>query len=350
MNQRPWWRPDVFAAREPYLDGRRAVIAAIRRFFAERDFAEVETPALQVSPGIEPHLIAFETELAEPFQDGDRQNLYLHTSPEFAMKKLLVAGQPRIFQLARCFRNGERSATHHPEFTMLEWYRTGADYRALMTDCEALLRAIMAAVPANALVRGEKRSDPGAEWEYVSVAEAFRRDAGIDVLATAREPLAPDADLLRAEADRIGVYTSPSDSWDDIFFRIFLARIEGGLGVGAPTILYDYPVSMAALSRVKPGDPRLAERFELYVAGLELANAFSELIDAAEQRRRFEADLARKRELFGAAYPIDQDFLAALEYGLPDCAGIALGVDRLVMLATGAATIEDVLWAPVAAT
>jgi lysyl-tRNA synthetase class 2 len=350
MNQRPWWRPDEFAARKPNLEARMAVIAAIRRFFAERDFAEVETPALQVSPGIEPHLIAFETELAEPFQDGARRNLYLHTSPEFAMKKLLVAGQPRIYQLARCYRNGERSATHHPEFTMLEWYRTGADYRALMDDCEELLRAVMAAVPAAALVRGEKRSDPGAEWEYLTVAEAFRRDAGIDVLATAPDPLAPDAGLLRAETDRIGVYSSPSDSWEDIFFRVFLARIEGGLGVDAPTVLYDYPVSMAALSRAKPDDPRLAERFELYVSGLELANAFSELTDAAEQRRRFETDVARKRELFGSAYPIDEDFLAALDHGLADCAGIALGVDRLVMLATGAPRIEDVLWAPVAAT
>ena len=164
------------------------------------------------------------------------------------------------------------------------------------------------------------------------------------------DPLVPDAGLLRAEADRIGVYSSPSDGWEDIFFRIFLARIEGGLGVDAPTVLYDYPVSMAALSREKPGDPNLAERFELYVSGLELANAFSELTDADEQRRRFETDVARKRDLFGSAYPIDEDLLAALDHGLADCAGIALGVDRLVMLATGAPRIEDVLWAPVAAT
>ncbi len=350
MNRSQWWRPDELAARKPYLDGRMAVIAAIRRFFAARGFAEVETPALQVSPGIEPHLIAFATELAEPFRDGDRRTLHLHTSPEFAMKKLLVAGMPRIYQLARCFRNGERSATHHPEFTMLEWYRAGADYRALMADCEALLRAVMAAVPAGVLARGEMRSDPDAEWEYLTVADAFRRDAGIDLLATAPDPLAPDAGLLRAEAERIGVFTNASDSWEDVFFRIFLARIEGRLGAGAPTVLHDYPASMAALSRIKPDDPRLAERIELYVAGLELANAFSELTDAAEQRRRFEADVARKRELFGSAYPIDEDFLAALDHGLPASAGIALGVDRLVMLATGAPRIEDVLWAPVAAT
>ena len=350
MNQRPWWHPDEFAARKPYLDARMAVIAAIRLFFAERDFTEVETPALQTSPGIEPHLIAFKTELREPFRDGESRRLYLHTSPEFAMKKLLVAGQKRIYQLARCFRNAERSGTHHPEFTMLEWYRVGTDYRALMTDCEALLHAVMAAVPATALVRGDKCSDPDAEWNYLTVAEAFQRDAGIDLLATAPEASVPDAGLFRVEADRIGVFTSPSDSWEDVFFRIFLARIEDGLGIDAPTVLYDYPVSMAALSRVKTDDPRLAERFELYASGLELANAYSELTDAAEQRRRFESDVARKRELFGSAYPIDEDFLAALDYGLPNCAGIALGVDRLVMLATGAPTIEEVLWAPVAAT
>ncbi len=350
MTEKPWWDPNAFAARKPYLDARIAVIGAIRRFFAMRDFAEVETPALQVSPGLEPHLIAFETELVEPFRDGARARLYLHTSPELAMKKLLAAGLPRIFQLARCFRNGERSATHHPEFTMLEWYRAGAGYRALMADCEALLRDVLAAVPATALVRGDRRCDPGADWEYLTVAEAFRRDAGIDLLATAPDPLAPDAARLRAEAKRIGVFTNPADTWEDVFFRIFLARIEGGLGIGAPTVLYDYPASMAALSRLKPDDARLAERFEVYVAGLELANAFSELTDAAEQQRRFEADVARKRELFGSAYPIDADFIAALDHGLPDCAGIALGVDRLVMLATGAGRIEDVLWAPVAAT
>ena len=350
MNQRPWWHPDEYAARKPYLDARMSIISAIRRFFVERDFAEVETPALQISPGIEPHLIAFETDLREPFRDGESSRLYLHTSPEFAMKKLLVAGHKRIYQFARCFRNAERSATHHPEFTMLEWYRVGTDYRALMADCEALLRAVMAAVPATLLVRGDKRSNPDAEWKYLTVAEAFQRDAGIDLLATAPNAVAPNAGLIRAEADRIGVFNSPSDSWEDVFFRIFLARIEGGLGIDAPTVLYDYPVSMAALSRVKSDDPRLAERFELYASGLELANAYSELIDADEQRRRFKADVARKLELFGSAYPIDEDFLAALDHGLPNCAGIALGVDRLVMLATGAPTIQDVLWAPVVAT
>lgn len=327
-----------------------AVVRAVRRFFEVRGFAEVETPALQISPGMEPHLVAFETEIKEPLAAASSRRLYLHTSPEFAMKKLLAAGEPRLYQIARVWRNGERSATHHPEFSMLEWYRAGAAYRDLMADCEALLRTVFEAVQValrgapDAFVWRGARSAPAADWRYVTVAEAFDRHSGIDLLATAGE----EAGALREEAMRIGIRTGERDSWEDVFFRIFLDRIEPHLGIDAPTILYDYPVSMAALARPHPTDPRLAERFELYVAGLELANGFSELTDAAEQRRRFEADQARKRALFGYDYPIDEDFLAALEAGLPESAGIALGLDRLVMLATGAERIEDVLWAPVA--
>lgn len=349
----PWWDRDRFAARRPYLEARMAVLRAVRRFFDERGFAEVETPALQVSPGMEPHLTAFETEIQEPFLDGARTRLYLHTSPEFAMKKLLVAGEPRLYQIAHAYRNSERSATHHPEFSMLEWYRAGATYRDLMADCEGLLRACLDAVPpelrgGDGYIRGDAVSDPAAPWQYSTVAEAFDRYAGIDLLATAPDPRAPPVDMLADEARRIGVWVGERDEWEDVFFRVFLGRIEPNLGIGAPTVLYDYPISMAALSRAKPDDPLLAERFELFVCGLELANGFGELTDAAEQRRRFEADMAKKQALYGHRYPIDEDFLAALEAGLPDCAGIALGLDRLVMLATGAPAIEDVLWAPVA--
>jgi lysyl-tRNA synthetase class 2 len=176
---------------------------------------------------------------------------------------------------------------------------------------------------------------------------AFEQYCGIDLPATVGNPIQPDAARLAVEAARIGIAPRPQDDWETLFFRIFLERIEPNLGIGAPTIVYDYPVSMAALSRPKPDDPRLAERFELYICGLELANAFGELTDAAEQRRRFIADQAKKQALYGETYPIDEDFLAALEHGLPDCAGIALGFDRLVMLATGADNIEDVLWASV---
>jgi lysyl-tRNA synthetase class 2 len=346
MTDEAWWRPERFAQKRARLLARERIVAAIRGFFAERGFAEVDTPALQVSPGLEPHLQAFATALDEP-GEGPRPR-FLHTSPEFAMKKLLVAGVPRLFQLAHCFRNAERSRTHHPEFTMLEWYRAGADYRDLMADCEDLLAAAGTAAGAWQFTWQGRSADPRGRWSYLSVAEAFERFCGIDLLATAPDPEAPSLALLADAARPLGIAPHAGDGWDDLFFRLFLERIEPHLGIGAPTILYDYPVSMAALARVKPDDPRLAERFELYVCGLELANAFGELTDAAAQRRRFLADQAVKRRRYGEAYPIDEDFLAALAHGMPESAGIALGVDRLVMLATGAGTIEEVLWVPVA--
>jgi lysyl-tRNA synthetase class 2 len=217
-----------------------------------------------------------------------------------------------------------------------------------MADCEALLRRAQSAADVEALVWQGNRADAGRPFERLSVAAAFERYAGIDVLATAPVPAAPDAARLAAAAATVGIAPHPGDDWETLFFRVFLDRIEPHLGIGAPTILYDYPLALAALSRPKPDDPRLCERFELYVCGLELANAFGELTDPAEQRRRFAADQAKKQALYGETYPIDEDFLAALQQGLPDCAGIALGFDRLLMLLTGAGHIEEVLWAPVA--
>jgi lysyl-tRNA synthetase class 2 len=330
------WRPDRLAERRRLLAARGIVLAATRRFFTEAGFVEVDTPALQVSPGLEPHLQAFATVLTDP-RDNALKPRFLHTSPEFAMKKLLAGGMEKIWQLAHVFRDGERSATHHPEFAMLEWYRAGASYLDLVADCEALLRAAQQGL----LAWQGRTCDATRPFERLSVAEAFRRHAGIDILAAA------DLGLLREAAAEAGIAAHPGDDWEALYFRIFLDRIEPHLGIGAPTVLYDYPAAMAALSRLKPDDPRLAERFELYVCGLELANAFSELTDAAEQRARFAADQARKLALYGRTYPIDEDFLAALEHGLPDCAGIALGFDRLVMLAAGADRIDDVLWLPV---
>jgi elongation factor P--(R)-beta-lysine ligase len=341
-----WWRPDRFATRRGRLAARGQILAAVRRFFAKQDYVEVDTPALQVSPGLEPHLQAFKTRLADP-RDGAEHPRYLHTSPEFAMKKLLAAGMPRIWQLARVFRNNERSATHHPEFAMLEWYRADATYRDLMEDCEALLRCCQDAARAEALSWRGSRADAHRRWQRLAVSEAFSHYAGIDILATTPNPATPDLALLSAAAHQAGIVSHDGDDWETLFYRIFLERIEPRLGIGAPTILYDYPLSMAALSRRSRSDPRLAERFELYVCGLELANAFGELTDAAEQRARFAADQAKKQALYGETYPLDEDFLAALDAGLPDCAGIALGFDRMVMLCTGAADIEEVLWAPV---
>jgi lysyl-tRNA synthetase class 2 len=348
MADTPWWTPALYATRRPNLLKRAAIARALRDWFAAEGLIEVETPALQVSPGLEPHLDAFATSLKAP---GMREGLAmrLHTSPEFAMKKLLVAGEAQLFQIARVFRNGERGATHHPEFTMLEWYRTGADYRVLMNDCAILLRCAADAADCAQMTWNGRSCDPRLLPERLTVQDAFLRRCGIDLLATAPDPLVPDARLLAAEAARIGVRHAPDDRWDDIFFRIFLERIEPDLGVGRATLLHDYPVSMAALSRPHRSDPRVAERVEMYVCGLELSNGFSELADADEQRRRFEADMDLKQRIYGERYPIDEDFLAALAHGLPECAGMALGFDRLVMLACGAARIEDVLWAPVTA-
>jgi lysyl-tRNA synthetase class 2 len=341
-----WWRPERFARRRERLEKRGRILAATRGFFASEGFVEVDTPALQVSPGLEPHLKAFATQLHDP-RDGSTRRRYLHTSPEFAMKKLLAAGMPRIWQLAHAFRDGERGPTHHPEFAMLEWYRAGASWRDLIPDCIGLLQACQAAAGAETLVWRGHSADARRPWREISVARAFQQYCGIDILATAASPLNPDAAPLAGEARRIGIEPHPGDDWETLYFRIFLDRIEPHLGIGAPTILYDFPASMAALSRRKPEDPRLAERFELYVCGLELANAFGELTDPVEQRARFLADQAKKQALYSETYPVDEDFLDALEAGLPPCAGIALGFDRLVMLATAAPDIEDVLWAPV---
>jgi lysyl-tRNA synthetase class 2 len=278
---------------------------------------------------------------------------WLHTSPEFAMKKLLVAGLPRIFQIAHVFRNAERSRLHHPEFAMLEWYRAGEAWPELVRDAVALVRAAATAAGTDRLRFDGAEADPFVAWERLSVAEAFRRDAGLDLMALLPPPGQEDAGTpatraFAAEAERRGLRPAEDDRWDDVFFRLFLDRIEPRLGRGRPTVLSGYPLCMAALARPDPADPRLAERFELYVCGVELANAFGELTDPVEQRRRFEADMAVKQARYGVRYPIDEDFLAALGHGLPEASGIALGVDRLVMLATGAPRIDDVLWAPVA--
>lgn len=345
-NTTPWWRPDLYARRRPNLLVRQAVLRAVRGWFAGEDFVEVETPALQVSPGLEPHLKAFATELEAP--DGSTRELYLHTSPEFAMKKLLAAGESRLFQLAQVFRNGERADQHHPAFLMLEWYRAGADYRGIMADCETLLRAVAAASGRSRLVWQGREADIAAPWRYLTVHAAFAEYAGLDLAACiGADPQSPDLAAMRDACARIGLRVDDGDGWDDLYFRVALERVEPNLGIGSPCILHDYPVHMAALSRARKDAPHLAERFELYACGVELANAFSELTDVAEQQRRFAADMALKKRLYGYDYPVDEDFIAALEHGLPDCAGIALGVDRLVMLLTGAARIEEVLWLPV---
>jgi len=321
---------------------RNRIKAAVRRWFEEQGFVEVDTSVLQVSPGNEAHLHAFRTELIRP--DGSSQTLYLHTSPEFACKKLLAAGERRIFSLTPVFRNRERGALHHPEFTVLEWYRAGEDYEVLMADCEALLQVAAAAAGASAFTFRDISVSRTAEPERLTVAECFSRYADIDLLATTPNG-ETDRDALARAAISAGVRVAADDTWADIFSRILVERVEPHLGRGRPTFLTEYPISEAALARPKADDPRVAERFELYLCGVELANGFGELTDPDEQRRRFEAEMVEKARVYGESYPLDEDFLAALRH-MPPASGIALGFDRLVMLATGAQRIEQVLWTP----
>ncbi len=347
MSRAPWWRGDVHAARRPLLLARNRITAATRAWFAARDFLEVETAALQVSPGNEAHLHAFATEAIAT--DGVRAPLYLRTSPEFACKSLLAAGEARIFDFARVWRNRERGALHSPEFTLLEWYRAGESYEVLMEDCAALLGLAAETAGTRRLTFRGRTADPFATPERVTLAEAFSRYAGIDLLATVQAGGETDRDALAAAARGAGLRIAGDDTWADVFSRVLVERIEPILGDGRPTILCEYPVSEAALARPSLRDPRVAERFELYACGVELANCFGELTEPAEQRRRFGLEMDEKARIYGERYPIDEEFLSALAH-MPPASGAALGFDRLVMLATGAAHIDQVLWTPVAET
>ena len=341
----PWWRAYIHAGRRPRLIARNAVKKALRGWFEGEGFIEVEAAALQVSPGNEAHLHAFATDMIDI--DGAATRLYLHTSPEFACKKLLAAGEAKIFDFARVWRNRERGPLHHPEFTLLEWYRAGAPYEILIEDCTALLALAAKATGCTAFAYRGRTADPSAEPERLTVAEAFHRFVQIDLLATLSEHGEGDRHALAAAAAAsAGVRVADDDTWTDVFSRVMVERIEPNLGIGRATVLYEYPACEAALARLSPRDPRVAERFELYACGVELANAFAELTDPVEQRRRFEAEMAEKARVYGERYPIDEDFLAALA-AMPPACGCALGFDRLAMLATGAARIEQVLWTPV---
>ncbi|MGF6254192.1 EF-P lysine aminoacylase EpmA [Ensifer sp. LBL] len=343
----PWWTPDVHADRRPFLLGRNRIQSALRRFFEVRDFIEVDTATLQVSPGNEAHLHAFATEALN--HDGSSHPLYLHTSPEFACKKLLAAGEQRIACFAHVYRNRERGPLHHPEFTMLEWYRTGESYEALMRDCAEILALAAETTGTKQFSYQGQACDPFAAPERLSVADAFERFAGIDLLASIAANGETDRETLAAAMAAAGLRVAHDDTWADLFSRVLVEKVEPHLGFGRATILDEYPTAEAALARPAARDRRVAERFELYACGVELANAFGELTDAAEQRRRFEMEMVEKARVYGETYPLDEDFLAALAI-MPEASGIALGFDRLVMLSTGASRIDQVLWAPVAET
>jgi elongation factor P--(R)-beta-lysine ligase len=340
----PWWTPHVHADRRPFLLARNRIAAALRTWWTERGFMEVETAALQVSPGNEAHLHAFATQAIGP--DGSEHPLYLHTSPEFACKKLLAAGERRIACFARVYRNRERGPLHHPEFTMLEWYRAQEPYTALMRDAAEILALAAEAAGTRVLTFRGRTVDPSLAPERLTVAEVFDRFAGIDLLSTLDATGSTDREGLAAQILAAGLRIAPDDTWTDLFSRVIVERVEPNLGLHRATILDQYPVAQAALARPTPSDQRIAERFELYACGVELANAFGELTDPAGQRRRFEEEMSEKMRVYGESYPLDEDFLDALG-GMPEASGIALGFDRLVMLCTGASRIEQVLWSPV---
>ncbi len=350
----PWWDRERHDDRRPFLLARGRIKAAIRAWFEAEGFVEVETGCLQVSPGNETHLHAFKTELIGP--DLSRRRLYLHTSPEFACKKLLAAGEEKIFTYTPVFRNRERGRLHNPEFTMLEWYRADPGtlpsfYKVLWKDCASVLRIASDLANSNHPwdFRG-RHCDPNKTPTVVSLEEAFRLHAGIELLDECFRNGEPDRDGFARAAVRAGLAIKSDDTWSDIFSRVLVSRIEPQIGRQSatalrPVILDSYPVPEAAAARRSPKDPRVAERFELYACGVELANGFGELNDPAEQRRRFEADMAEKERIYSERYPIDEDFLAALEE-MPPAVGCAMGFDRLVMLATGAQRIDDVIWTP----
>lgn len=352
----PWWASHRHADRRPLLLARGRIKAAIRSWFEAQGFIEVETGCLQVSPGNETHLHAFRTEAIGP--DLKRQPLYLHTSPEFACKKLLAAGEEKIFTFAPVFRNRERGRLHSPEFTMLEWYRADlssgpeSHYRVLWEDCAAILKIAADAAASREWTFNGRCCNPLQAFDTITLDEAFDAYAGIHLLDEAFFDARPDRDAFARAAVASGIRIADDDTWSDIFTRVLVERVEPMLcpvsqSAHAAVILHAYPTPEAALARRSHRDPRVAERFELYACGVELANGFGELNDAVEQRRRFEADMDDKERIYGERYPVDEDFLAALEQ-MPRASGCALGFDRLVMLAAGAQSVDDVIWTPMA--
>lgn len=338
----PWWSPSRHPDRRPALLLRNRIKAALRGWFTDQGFVEIDAGALQVSPGNETHLHAFATEAVGTALE--RQRLYLHTSPEFAMKKLLTAGEEKIFAFAPVYRNRERGALHAPEFTMLEWYRAGAPYTMLWDDCARML-AIAAEIAGRmrwSFRDRETAIDGGLDM--LTLDAAFARYAGIDLLATCARGVT-NRELLASRARAAGIRVADDDTWSDIFSRVLVEKIEPALGSPRPTILFEYPAPEAALAQPVPGRPEVAERFELYACGVELANGFGELGDAVEQRRRLQIEMDEKQRIYGERYPLDEDFLAALAH-MPPSSGCALGFERLVMLAAGARSVDEVIWTP----
>ncbi|MGQ9859448.1 MAG: EF-P lysine aminoacylase EpmA [Thermodesulfobacteriota bacterium] len=319
------------------LKTRSRVFRWVREFFHERGFLEVYPPALVPLPGMEPHLDPIGVNLH--LMDGTPRRFYLHTSPEYCMKKLLSAGLERIYALGHVFRSGEISWTHNPEFMLLEWYRAGEDYCRVMEDCEELI-CHLATLTGNhgSIQHGESPLDLSRPWPRLTVREVMRQYASVDV-----DQIGSLEDMVRVANGKGYTEVDSSWPWEDIFYRIFLQEVEPQLPKSRPFFLVDYPLEMGSLARRKPDAPRWVERFELYLGGLELANGFSELTDPLEQEARLISERSQRERAGKELYPVDRSFLEALQRGIPEAAGVALGVDRLLMVLTGSSDIKDVI-------
>lgn len=311
------WQPSATLA---ILRERAKLIAKIRHFFAEKNVLEVDTPLMSHSTVTDPHVVGIPA-IFKTYGTTQEKKLYLQTSPEYAMKRLLAAGSGDIYQISKAFRQGEVGKLHNPEFSMLEWYRLGFDHHALMDEMDELLQIILKVAPA----------------ERISYADLFLKHLQINphqADAAALEKLAAEKNIP------LSGKLSDRDAWLDL---LWTHCIEPVVGQERPIFLYDFPASQAALAKIRPENPPVASRFEVYFKGIELANGFHELQDAKEQARRFENDLAFRQQHGLPEMPVDKNFLEALQHGLPDCAGVALGIDRLIMLALGRETVAGVL-------
>lgn len=339
----PWWEKEKLQDRMPFLNARNLAKNAIRKWFETQDFIEVETAQLQTSPGNEVHLLGLETQWTSP--ELETTQMFLATSPEFACKKLIAGGMERIFEFARVFRNRDLSPIHTPEFTMLEWYRTNQDWNIAIDDTWAICVAAANAIGARYFRHKNIEILINVTPQRLTLQEAFLNFANIDMLST----ISNNGEMARDEfanlAIKSGINIDDTDNWSDIFTKVLVAKIEPNLGINAPIILCEYPVPEGALAQKCAHDNRVVERFELYICGVEIANGFGELIDANEQRQRFENAMQEQTKIYGKSYPIDYDLLDAISH-MPPTSGVALGFDRLLMLITGARNINDVLWSP----
>jgi elongation factor P--(R)-beta-lysine ligase len=338
-----WWQKNKLQDNLPILLARGKVKRILRDWFDAQNFIEVETSQLQISPGNEVHLLGLSTQWTSPMLES--RELFFATSPEFACKKLIAGGMTQIYEFARVFRNRDLSALHTPEFTMLEWYRTNQDWNKVIADTIEICKLAANSINAKSFRNKDFEIDINIPPQRLTLQQAFLQFANIDMLSTLDEAGKPKRDEFAKLAINIGINIDDNDNWSDIFTKVLVAKIEPNLGVNSPTILCEYPLPEGALAQKCKHDCRVVERFELYICNIEIANGFGELIDAQEQKSRFESSMQEQKQIYGKAFPIDYDLIDAISH-MPPTSGVALGLERLLMLITGAPKINDVLWTP----